>query len=219
LTIFYDDDSSTQWVDASPVGGSELDLTVPGPIGGVTPNTAAFTTLSASGQSNLDAGTVSLPGLVLESETSSGLYRIGANNHGYAISGSKVLDISSTGLAVTGAVSDTKGEIRLLPQTAQSTAYTLVLADAGKHILHPSADTTARTFTIPENGSVAYPVGTAITFVNEASAGVMTIAITTDTMRLAGAGTTGSRTLAANGIATALKITPTSWIIYGTGLT
>jgi hypothetical protein len=47
----------------------------------------------------------------------------------------------------------------------------------------------------------------------------MTISITTDTMRLAGAGTTGSRTLAANGIATALKITSTEWIINGTGLT
>ena len=108
---------------------------------------------------------------------------------------------------------------RNIPQNSQSTAYTLVLSDAGKHILHPSADTTARTMTIPANSSVAYPIGTALTFVNQASAGVMTIAITTDTMRLAGAGTTGSRTLAANGIATALKVTSTEWIISGTGLT
>jgi hypothetical protein len=106
-----------------------------------------------------------------------------------------------------------------VPQNSQSVAYTAVLADAGKHLLHPSADTTARTFTIPANSSVAYPIGTSLTFVNQASAGVMTIAITTDTMRLAGAGTTGSRTLAANGIATALKLTSTEWIINGTGLT
>jgi hypothetical protein len=106
-----------------------------------------------------------------------------------------------------------------IPQNSQSAAYTLVLSDSGKHILHPSADTTARTFTIPANSSVAYPVGTAITFVNQASAGVVTIAITTDTMRLAGTGTTGSRTLAANGVATAIKLTNTEWIISGTGLT
>jgi len=106
-----------------------------------------------------------------------------------------------------------------IPQNSQSAAYTLVLADSGKHILHPSADTTARTFTIPANGSVAFPVGTAITFVNQNGAGAVTIAITTDTMRLAGAGTTGSRTLAANGVATAIKITSTEWIISGTGLT
>lgn len=108
---------------------------------------------------------------------------------------------------------------RIIPQNSQSAAYTLVLGDSGKHILHPSADTTARTFTIPANSAVAFPIGTAITFVNQASAGVLTIAITTDTMRLAGAGTTGSRTLAANGIATAIKLTATEWIISGTNLT
>ena len=107
----------------------------------------------------------------------------------------------------------------MIPQNSQSAAYTTVLADSGKHILHPSADTTARTFTIPANGTVAYTIGTAITFINQSAAGVVTIAITTDTMRLAGAGSTGSRTLAANGVATAIKITSTEWIISGTGLT
>lgn len=113
----------------------------------------------------------------------------------------------------------TIAEVRLIEQNSQSTDYTLVLADGGRHILHPSADTTGRTYTIPANGSVAYPIGTAITFVNQNGAGTITIAITTDTMRLAASGTTGSRTLAANGVATALKITATEWIISGTGLT
>lgn len=108
---------------------------------------------------------------------------------------------------------------KTIPQNSQSAAYTLVLADSGKQIFHPSADTTARTFTIPSNASVAYPIGTAVTFINQNAAGVISIAITTDTMRLAGAGTTGTRTLAANGIATAVKITSTEWIISGTGLT
>lgn len=108
---------------------------------------------------------------------------------------------------------------RNIPQNSKSANYTCVLADAGNHILHPSADTTARTFTIPANSSVPYPIGTALTFINQNGAGVVTIAITTDTMRLAGAGTTGSRKLAANGVATAVKITATEWIISGAGLT
>jgi hypothetical protein len=108
---------------------------------------------------------------------------------------------------------------RTIPQNSRSAAYTLVLADSGKHILHPSADTTARTFTIPANSSVAFPIGTAITFINQNGAGVVTIAITSDTMRLSPGGTTGSRTLAANGSATAIKITSTEWIISGSGLT
>jgi hypothetical protein len=45
-----------------------------------------------------------------------------------------------------------------IPQNSQSAAYTCVLADAGKHIFHPSTDANARTFTIPANSSVAYPI-------------------------------------------------------------
>jgi hypothetical protein len=105
-----------------------------------------------------------------------------------------------------------------IPQNSQSAAYTLVLADAGKHIFHPSGDANARTYTIPANSSVAYPIGTAITFINMTSQ-VVTIAITTDTMYLSSAGTTGSRSLAQYGSATAVKITSTTWLISGSGLT
>jgi hypothetical protein len=107
---------------------------------------------------------------------------------------------------------------RNIPQNSQSAAYTLVLADSGKHIFHPVGDNTARTFTIPANSSVAYPIGTAITFINMAVADV-TIAITTDTLTLSPAGTSGSRTLATNGSATCVKITSTEWLISGSGLT
>jgi hypothetical protein len=105
-----------------------------------------------------------------------------------------------------------------IPINSQSAAYTLVLADAGKAIFHPSTDANARTFTIPANSSVAYPIGTAITFINMTSQ-VVSIAINTDTMYLSSAGTTGTRTLAQYGSATAIKITSTSWIISGSGLT
>lgn len=123
--------------------------------------------------------------------------------------------------AVNSVVTPTTTSVGYLaiPQNSQSADYTAVLTDSGKHILHPSADTTPRTFTIPANASVAYPIGTAITIINQNAGGVITVAITSDTMRLAGAGTTGSRTLAANGVATAIKITSTEWIISGTGLT
>ena len=105
-----------------------------------------------------------------------------------------------------------------IPINSQSAAYTLVLADAGKAIFHPSTDANARTFTIPANSSVAYPVGTAISFINMTS-NVVSIAITTDTMYLSSAGTTGTRSLAQYGTATAVKMTSTTWIISGSGLT
>lgn len=128
-------------------------------------------------------------------------------------------DICSGNLENATADGTSRVGFRDIPQNSKSAAYTLVAADAGKHIFHPSADTTARIWTIPANSSVAFPIGTAVTFINQVTAGVITIAITSDTMRLAGLGTTGSRTLAANGVATAVKVTSTEWIISGTGLT
>ena len=104
-----------------------------------------------------------------------------------------------------------------IPQNAQTGSYTLVLADSGKSIFHATA-AGAATYTIPANGSVAYPLGTTVTFINM-STNAVTIAITTDTLYLAGMGTTGSRTLAQYGVATATKMTSTTWIISGSGLT
>ena len=107
---------------------------------------------------------------------------------------------------------------RNIPVNSQSAAYTAVLADSGKVIFHPSTDANARTFTIDSNANVAYPIGTALTFINMTSQ-VVTIAITTDTMYLSSAGTTGSRSLAQYGSATAIKMTSTTWLISGSGLT
>ena len=105
-----------------------------------------------------------------------------------------------------------------IPINSKSAAYTTVLADSGKIIFHPSTDANARTFTIDSNANVAYPLGTALTFINMTS-NVANIAITTDTMYLSSAGTTGTRSLAQYGSATCIKITSTSWLISGSGLT
>jgi len=107
---------------------------------------------------------------------------------------------------------------RNIPINSKSAAYTTVLADSGKVIFHPSTDANVRTFTIDSNANVPYPLGTAITFINMTSQ-VVTIAITSDTMYLSSAGTTGSRSLAQYGSATAIKMTSTTWLISGSGLT
>jgi len=146
---------------------------------------------------------------------------------GFSVAGgttSKTLTVSNT-LTLAGTDSTTMtfppasasiGYLNI-PQNAQASNYTLVLADSGKHIYMAAAQA-ATTYTIPANASVAYPIGTAITFVNS-STNVMTISITTDTLTLSPAGTTGSRSLAQYGMATAVKVTSTSWLISGTGLT
>jgi hypothetical protein len=104
-----------------------------------------------------------------------------------------------------------------IPPNSQSVNYTTVLADGGKQIVHPTADNNPRTDTIDSNANVPYPIGTTIVFVNEIN--TLSIAITTDTLKLAGTASTGTRTLAAPGLATAIKIEPTVWLISGPGLT
>jgi hypothetical protein len=107
-----------------------------------------------------------------------------------------------------------------LPQSATATTATLAIGDAGKHIY---VTTASQTITIPAASSVAYPIGTTITFIAGSSATTVSIAIATDTMYLAGTGTTGTRTLAAYGMATAVKVSGASssgvWFINGIGLT
>ena len=126
----------------------------------------------------------------------------------------KTVNISSNTFTVDG--TDAVG-FRNTPVVSKSADYTMILTDGGKTIYHPSSDNNARTFTIPANASVAYPIGTVITFINLASAN-LSIAITSDTMNLAADGTTGTRTLAQYGVATAIKLENTNWFIGGVNL-
>jgi hypothetical protein len=211
-------------------GDHTLGLTLTGTTAVTLPTTGTLTTLAgteALSNKDLTAGTNTFPSSLATltgTQTLTNKTIAFADNTLTGVAGTtatqtltnKTISGADNTLTVDGTV---PVGFRTIPQNSQSGAYTLVLADSGKHIFHPSADTTARTFTIPANSSVAYPIGTALTFINQNGAGVVTIAITTDTMRLSPAGTTGSRTLAANGSATCIKVTATEWLISGSGLT
>jgi hypothetical protein len=102
-----------------------------------------------------------------------------------------------------------------MPQVVlASGGLTLSKAHAGEHIYVTGS---SQTITIPANGSVPLEIGTTVVVVNANVAS--SIAITTDTLRLAGSATTGTRTLAAYGMATLLKIDATTWMASGNGLT
>jgi hypothetical protein len=133
--------------------------------------------------------------------------------------GSSGVVINTIAEATTASTSRAVGYLGL-PRTNSSLTQTLTIADSGKHVY---ITTTGQTITIPAASSVPYPIGTTITFIAGSTATTTTIAITSDTMYLAGTGTTGTRTLAAHGMATAVKVNGTSssgvWYINGTGLT
>ena len=181
------------------MGQLTFQATLGGAVNLAGPNTAATTTFTLPAADGTS-------GQVLQTNGSGTL----------SFSGTPTLNLSSSTADGTNAV----GFLNI-PQNAQTGSYTMVLADSGKHIYHASG-AGAATYTIPAASSVAYPIGTAITFIN-LSATSISIAITTDTMYLSSAGTTGTRTLAQYGSATAIKVSGVSssgiWVISGSALT
>lgn len=103
------------------------------------------------------------------------------------------------------------------PQSLQTTAYTLQAYDSGVEIYHTSAS--AHTITIPANASVAFPIGTVIDITAASGSGVLTVAITSDTLRFVPANTTGSRTITAPGTMSLQKKTATEWWCTGSNIT
>jgi hypothetical protein len=93
--------------------------------------------------------------------------------------------------------------------------YTLDFPDIGQHI-YVTYDS-PQTITIPANTDKSFPVGATIAIITNGSS-TATIAITTDTLTQLGTGSTGSRTLAANSMATLIKVASTQWVISGIGL-
>jgi microcystin-dependent protein len=90
----------------------------------ITNSVAADGQTTLTGPLKAASGTVGAPGVTFASDTDCGLYRIGGNNIGVAVNGAKVLDVATTGLAVTGTLSATtsvdapsvkQGGIALLP--------------------------------------------------------------------------------------------------------
>ena len=125
---------------------------------------------------------------------------------------SSTINLTSTGATVNGtcastSVEDSKGDVRKIIQNAQTSAYSLVAADAGKHI-----SITTGGVTIPAS---IFATGDAITIVNN-SASDQTITCSAVTTYLANdTSTKSSLTLKARGIATFLFVSAT--VVYGAG--
>lgn len=158
-----------------------------------------------------DAG--SLLGTAITVTRSTGAVSLEA---GLTIGGNLTLSSDAAFASASGPTSTLSVGFRGVPQNQQNSSYTLVLADAGRHIY--SANTGAQTVTIPTNASVAFPIGTTIALFNNGTTAI-TISTTGITAYQAGTANTGNRTLAAKGLVTMLKIATDTWAISGAGLT
>ena len=124
------------------------------------------------------------------------------------VTGAKLAD--NITIATTSTISDAAGNLRDIPQNAKSSAYVLVIGDAGKHISISSGGVTVN--------SGIFSAGDAVSIYNNSSSGQTITQGSSVTLRLAGVGTAGNKTLAAYGLATVLCIASNEFVIAGTGV-
>jgi hypothetical protein len=108
-------------------------------------------------------------------------------------------------------VADSKGDVRLIPQNAKTSSYTLIASDAGKHI-----SITTGGVTVPAS---IFAVGDAISIYNNSGSAQTITQGASVTLRLVGTATTGNRTLAQYGLCTVLCVASNVFVIIGGGVT
>lgn len=109
--------------------------------------------------------------------------------------------------------------VGVIPKRRVTGVTTITPADIGYSVMHLSADTTPRAWTVQANATSPYPDGGAITFEVQPGAGAITLSFT-DTAYLAGTGDAGPFTLAEFAVGTMLwDATAARWVISGLGIT
>lgn len=128
-------------------------------------------------------------------------------------SGSNVFtcDTSTGNITVTGSVSDSKGDLRRVPQNAQTSAYTLVAADAGKHV-----SITTGGVTVPAS---VFSVGDCISIYNNSGSNQTITQGGSVTLYQGGTANTGNRTIAQRGFVTLVCVASNTFVASGSGLT
>jgi hypothetical protein len=104
---------------------------------------------------------------------------------------------------------------RDIPQVVFTSNATLALTDAGKHYFSSNS---ANVITVPNNATVSFNIGTAISIVQQGTANLTVTPGSGVTMYLAGNSTSASRTLGNFGMATLIKVGTDTWFINGTGV-
>lgn len=189
--------------------------------------------LSGPGIIYAGAGSAGGPSFSFQPDPDTGVYRVGADELGFGAGGGLRVSIDTARLLITGGNDIVLGASAVAPTSiysggyrgapliggaASNSAITFALANAGCTAYHD--EVTARTWTIPANASVAFPVGTVIIIDNtgnNGAAGTITLQITSDTLRRGdGTSGTGSRTIAAGQVAVIRKTKSTEWVITGT---
>jgi hypothetical protein len=145
------------------------------------------------------------------------MYRIGANNIGISISAAKVLDISSTGLSVTGALSATNGYNGTVGATTPSTAVftTLHQGTAGAQGLAVGFSGAAgQGFTLRDTtNSRTYFVTTETATGLQINAGANPISLLASSVAVTGATTVGAGAIGVTSSDPSLRLKATGTVV------
>ena len=117
----------------------------------------------------------------------------------------------NVGVLTATSVRDGNGNVRAVPQNAQTSAYILAASDVGKHISITTGGVTVNTG--------IFSVGDAVSIYNNSGSNQTITQGTSVTMYLVGTATTGNRTLAQRGVATILCVGTDTFVVMGGGLT
>ena len=123
---------------------------------------------------------------------------------------SKKFETTSSGVTVTGTVSDTNGNVRQVPLTTKTSSYTAVASDAGKVIYISTGGVTL-------NNSV-FSQGDMLTIINNSGSDQTITRGSGLTLYFTADGTSASRTLAGRGMATVYFNATSMGYISGSGL-
>lgn len=140
------------------------------------------------------------------------------NRHEFVIGSVVAAAVSATEVYNGTATSGNELGYEDLKQVIQAGAYTLALGDRAGHVLYTGAG--GHTYTVPANATTAFPIGSAITIIND-GAGSLTIARAASVAMhyVYGSPTDANRTLASKGVCTLIKTATNTWYISGGGLT
>lgn len=217
--------TSVTWEFSEAISSTALDIRRNGThIGGFTD--AAGLDIAGAIRATAGAVPADLPGIGLHYAASVGYLtaydytlaawldaKVRAKTLTLAASGVDVVAITSTGTDTAGTVKRSGVELGWLdiPQNAQSGAYTLLSSDRGKHIY--STNVAGQTIVVP----AGLPADMVVLVVNDGT-NPITVDATAVTMKLAGGALTGNRTIAANGMATLIRVAANRWWISGPGV-
>ena len=186
-------------------------LTATGFAGDITGNVTGNTSGSAGSCTGNSATATTATNVTVADESSDTscnvLFTTAATGDLPPKSGTNLTFNSSTGDLTATILTDGKGNVRSIPQNSQGSTYTLVAADAGKHILASGA------ITIPDG---VFAVGDVITIINNTGSDLAINKGTT--LYYTADATNANRTLASRGMATLIFAAANTAYISGSGL-